>query len=207
MAPKKPYRTVKPSSDSSNLRGGDRFGNRIGGLHHPVHDPGLTTQFRHKPAQLLGQIGDGDRTIPSESGKVRYSVNFSRRERMIPARLARIMNVPIPTIRRKLRNVGVTGGRSSLRKILQPLDFGVGVMESQKTEHAWDAQIDSTELHSRCHIRESATGSCRHRVLVSQIDSMAANLDGWILAISTAWKSPVIADNDGWRQRPRPLPS
>ena len=95
---------------------------------------------------------------------------------MFPARLASIINVPSPTIMRKLKNVGVTKGRSSFGYSLRPFISPLVSWNAMKLNMPGMVSF-STALHS---LVESGITS-RHIpafLFVSQIDSIAANLDG-----------------------------
>ena len=123
--------------------------------------------------------------------KARYSMNFCRRDRMIAARLAKIMNMPRPDIRRKLRKTGRTGGRSSFGKDFNPLISAFASWKAIRLS-ALGTQSRSTELHSRTTSGNSSILMPTPRPF-SHCDSMAANFVGWCSAISTACISPVTA--------------
>ncbi len=109
---------------------------------------------------------------------------------MITARSERPMiSVPMPAMIRKLRKTGSTGGRSSLGKSFRPLTSAVVSWNARKLS------APGTEAVAIA-FRSLAASGHNSRCIgapfwVSQTDSIAANLVGCTLAISTAWKSPV----------------
>ena len=112
---------------------------RLLGAHQLVDDPGLAPDLGHDPARDQRHQRQAGRRRPRRAGTTCDAGSVPRRHRDHRNQAATAASsVPMPTITWNELRTTPTGGRSSLRNRVEPLDLGVGVVEGEQREQLRD---------------------------------------------------------------------
>ena len=125
----------------SAICGARRGGGDLGGAHEALHDEGLAADLGDVPAgQCRDPAGKAHRgKSPQQRARQALGVPGAPAQHPPAVQLNSSISTPVPTIKRKPKNTGATGGCASLN-VVQPDDLGIRVVLEDEARGARNAE-------------------------------------------------------------------